>query len=167
MHDTTLQLGKYAKDPRFEIVQVGGRDAVRTDEYTIVQGDTLFELWRRDDPTAIFPHHTEKTLGKALIFVLGDPQKVGPVGMSEWLHTDGRIYLHDPATTGMRAALSLRVGDIVDFPHIEAFEVKGPAAPRTDDIGRWVMAYPVRHLRGRTTWFPVRDGDMVPVRFAR
>ncbi len=167
MHETTLKLGKYATDPRLQIVQVAGLDAIRTSECTIIQAHPGFQVWRLDNPNAIFPHHTERVLAAALRFVLGDPAEVGPNGMREWLHTDGRVYRHDPATTGMCDAASLRVGDVVDFPDAEPFEITGPAGHRTDDVGRWPMAYPVRHLRGRTTWFPYRDGDMVPVRFAR
>jgi hypothetical protein len=167
MHNTKLPLGKYAKDPRLQIVQIGGHDAVRTNRYTIIQGETLLELWDPDEPNAIYPQHTEKTLARALAFALGDPQKVGPVGISDWLHTDGRVYSHDPATTGMRRAERLRIGDIVDFPHLAAFEITGPAVLIPDSIGRYTMTYPVHRLHGGAASFPFRDNDLVPVRFAR
>lgn len=168
MHTTTLPLGKWAKDPRFEIVQVGGRDAIRTDDYTIVQGEKIFELWRRDDPNAIFPHHTEKALAKALSYALGDPMKVGPLFGGRWLHTDGRTYEHDPATTAMRRASFLHEGDIVDFPGIEPFKIVGPAEQQQDEFGRMGMGFPTRGLDNRRAgWLPYRDGDLVPVRTGR
>lgn len=168
MHTTTLPLGKWAKDPRFEIVQVSGRDAIRTDDYTIVQGEKIFELWRRDDPNAIFPYHTEKTLGKALSYALIEPAKVGPLYGGRWLHTDGRTYEHDPATTAMRRAELLHAGDIVDLPDVPAFEIAGAAVPRQDEVGRTRMAFPTIALVGRRSgWLPYRDGDLVPVRTGR
>jgi len=169
MHQTGLPLGKYHKDPRFEIVQVRGRDAIRTAEYTIVQGDgRVFEIWRLDEPTAIFPHHTERVLAKALSHVLGDAMKVGPVYGGRWLHTDGHTYEHDPATTAMRRAQLLHLGDIVDYPSLPAFEVTGPAQPYPDEAGRPGMAFPTRDLVDRSSgWLPYRDGDLVPVRTGR
>lgn len=174
MHTTTLPLGKYAKDPRFEIVQVEKKDAIRTDEYTIIPrgaaGDVPsgFELWHRDEPSAFYPHHYEGTLTRALRYALGAPAKVGPVGFGSWLHTDGREYAHDPATTAMRRAGSLRVGDVVDFPHIAAFEIAGPSEITYDGLGRPFTGYPVRLLNGGfNEFFRYQADDLVPVRFAR
>lgn len=168
MHSTTLPLGKYAKDPRFTIVKVEGHDAIRTDRVTIISGAAGYQVWPLDDPGALYPAHTTASLAKALAYDLGDPAKVGPAGMQDWLHTDGRFYAHDPATTGMKSASHLRVGDIVDFPHISAFEITGPAEVSYDGLGRAGMGYPVRRLTGGfPDFFSYRSGDMVPVRFAR
>lgn len=169
MHDTTLPLGRYAQDPRFQIVKVGKGDAIRTDRLTIIQSALGFELWPLDDPHAIHPIDITKSLPRALAYDLGDPCKVGPVGMSDWLHTDGRIYKHDPATTGMRDVAGLRGGDVVDFPHLDAFRIAGPATLTVDELGRQAMAYPVVQpvRRGFNRTFTYRSGDMVPVRFAR
>lgn len=171
MHDTTLPLGRYAKDPRFQIVKVNGQDAIRTDRMTIIRAGGIYagyEVWQLDEPTAIHPAYKTRSLPKALAYDLGDPCKVGPTGISDWLHTDGRTYKHDPATTGMRDAGSLRTGDVVDFPHLNAFEVTGPAEIVYDDFGRGGMGYPVRRLPGGfNDTFTYRSGDMIPVRFAR
>lgn len=170
MHDTTLPLGRYAQDPRFQIVKVNKGDAVRTDRVTIIEESAhRYEVWDLAEPTAYAPAHVAKTLPRALAYDLGDPCKVGPTGISDWLHTDGCIYKHDPATTGMRDAGSLRVDDIVDFPHLTAFRILGLATIVVDELGRQAMAYPIcQPVRGgfnRT--FTYRSGDMVPVRFAR
>lgn len=168
MHETTLPLGPYANDPRIQTVKVDGRDAVRTDRVTITQGAGDYQVWPLGDPDAIYPAHTDRSLRKALAYDLGDPCKVGPVGISDWLHTDGRTYKHDPATTGMIDAGYLRPGDVVDFPHLPAFEILRPATPMVDGIGQWPMTYPVRRLdNNKAATFSPRSGDMIPIRFAR
>lgn len=168
MHDTTLPLGRYAKDPRFRIVEVGHHDAIRTARVTIIKDGDRYQVWELADPDAITPAFTSKSLSRALAYDLGEAQKVGPVGMREWLHTDGRTYRHDPATTGMIGASSLRLGDVVDFPHLEAFEIVGEQVNQPDGIGEWHLGYPVRLVTsGKASWFVPRPGDMVPIRFAR
>jgi hypothetical protein len=169
MHDTTLPLGKYAKDPRFQIVKVDGRDAIRTDRVTIIQGSYGgFEVWELADPAAVHPAWSTRHLSVALRHDLGEPVQVGPVGIQDWMHTDGRTYRHDPAITGMMPADSLRAGDVVDFPHIDAFEILGPAEIAHDELGRPNMGYPARRINGGfNVRFTYRSGDMVPVRFAR
>jgi hypothetical protein len=168
MHTTTLPLGKYAKDPRFRIVQVDGADAVRTSTATIIQRGKDYQLWLLDRPTAIYAEYTSPSLAKALSYVLGDPAKVGPHGFDTWLHTDGREYAHDPATTGMKPAQRLHVGDVVDFPQIEAFEIVGESEVLYDGLGQGYTAFPVRILKGGfNQMFRYTSNDMVPVRFAR
>lgn len=168
MHETDLPLGKYAKDPRFKIVKVDDRDAIRTDRVTILKTDRGFEVWPLNEHNALAPADRFRHLSQALAYDLGDPAKVGPTGMREWLHTDGRTYRHDPATTGMIEASSLHIGDVVDFPHVFAFEILGPAAPVTNDIGQMVMGYLARKLDGgHQITFSPRSGDMIPIRFAR
>jgi hypothetical protein len=168
MHETDLPLGKYAKDPRFKIVRVDGHDAIRTDRVTILKTDRGFEVWPLDEHNALAPADRFRHLSQALAYDLGDAQRVGPTGMRDWLHTDGRTYRHDPTTTGMIQADSLRAGDIVDFPDVEAFEILEDAAPVQDAIGRWVMTYPTLTINSKKigTLSP-RSGDMIPIRFAR
>lgn len=157
-----LNLGPYAKDPRVVVeidhVNVPGRDA------RIITSNNGRTWWVRINGE---PRYSGKLL-KVLEDLLGDPMRVGPAGMREWLHTDGRLYLHDPATTAMVDAAQLRDGDIVDFPHLDAFVILGEKVNTPDALGQWTMAYPVcRILTGVETTFAPRSGDMVPIRFAR
>lgn len=168
MHTTTLPLGKYANDPRLQIVKVEKQDAIRTSETTIIRSGDRFQVWMLANPNAVTPEFTAPTLTKALAFVLGDPQKVGPVGVDSWLHTDGREYAHDPATTAMRRADRLHVGDVVDFPHLPAFEVTGDSEVLYDRLGAGYTAYPIKILQGGfNEYFRYGYGDLVPVRFGR
>lgn len=167
MHTTTLPLGKYAKDPRFRIVQVAGADAIRTSTATIIQGGRDYQIWLLDQPTALYPEHTTSSLPKALAYLLGDPAKAGPFGFDTWLHTDGREYAHDPATTAMKQAQRLHTGDVVDFPQIEAFEILGESEVLYDGLGQGYTAFPAKILKGGfNQMFRYTSGDMVPVRFA-
>jgi hypothetical protein len=157
-----INLGPYARDPRVvaetTYVSVPGRDA------TIVTTNEGRTWWVRINGQNVF----SGKLIKVLEDLLGDPMHVGPAGMREWLHTDGRLYLHDPATTAMVDAAQLRGGDVVSYPHLDDFVILGEKVNTPDALGQWNMAYPVRRtITGvETTWAP-RSGDMVPIRFAR
>lgn len=163
MTDTTIDLGAYAEDPRAYVDEDGH---IRAGDNRITVGGARCHVWAENSRGAGF-HAYAGTLAECLAYALGDPCQVGPVGIGDWLHTDGRTYKHDPATTGMMPADSLRVGDVVDYPHIEAIEILGPAEIIYDDLGRASMGYPARRLGGGfTRHFTYRSGDMVPVRFA-
>lgn len=157
----TPKLGPYTNDPRVvpetDHIRVPSRDA------EIVSGNGT-RWWVR-----IGGQNTMSgTVVKCLEDLLGDPMRVGPAGIREWMHTDGRTYRHDPATTGMIQAGSLHVGDIVDFPHLEAFEILSEQVSTRNELGEWNMAYPVRTMVTRTaTTFSPRSEDMIPIRFAR
>lgn len=162
MARTTDPLGRYADDPRVieedTYINVPSRNATIT---TTNGGRTW---WVRINGDNVF----SGSLRKVLEDLLGDPMRVGPTGMREWLHTDGRTYRHDPATTGMIAAGALRPGDVVDYPHLDAFVILDEKVNTPTELGEWHMAYPVRRIiGGPETTFSPRSGDMVPIRFAR
>jgi hypothetical protein len=156
-----MNLGRYADDPRIVPGDMQVSIPNRNAEITNV-GLRRWQL--RIDGENVF----SGTLVKVLEDLLGDPMRVGPTGMREWLHTDGRIYRHDPATTAMVDAAQLRPGDIVDFPHLDAFVILDEKVNTVDVLGQWTGAWPVRRIVTgvETTWSP-RFGDMVPIRFAR
>jgi hypothetical protein len=159
---TDIDLGPYAGDPRIvaetTYVSVPGRDA------TIITGNEGRTWWVRINGENAF----SGKLIKVLEDLLGDPMRVGPTGMREWLHTDGRTYRHDPATTAMVDAAQLRPGDIVDFPHLDAFVILGEKINTRSLLGEWHMAHPVRRINtDLEATFSPRSGDMVPIRFAR
>jgi hypothetical protein len=165
MHDMTLDLGDYADDPRFRVIDAGHLQA---GDFRIASGDGLrWHVWVENEAGGGF-HAFAGDLIQCLAYTLGEPVEVGPVGIQDWLHTDGRTYRHDPAITGMMPADSLRAGDVVDFPHIEAFEILGPAEIAHDELGLPNMGYPARRINGGfNVRFTYRSGDMAPVRFAR
>lgn len=152
-------LGIFANDPRIHVdnerqVRVRGGSQVRHHS-----GERWFLI-----------HHSGRvdfagTLEQCLAYALGEPATVGPTGLRDWMHTDGDVYRHDPATTGMRPAGVLQPGDVVDWPHVAAFTVAGPAVSRQDEIGQWSMAFPVELADGTSTFWFYGDDSMVPVRF--
>lgn len=157
----SLPFGDYASDPRIRVIDPL---EVRAAGVRITSGNNL--RWYVHDDGRGYAG-SGGTLAECLERVLGDPAEVGPVGIYDWLHTDGRIYRHDPATTGMIPAENLNPGDVVDFPHLVAFEILGDAEITHNDLGQASMSYPVRRLdRSFDTRFTYRFGDMVPVRFA-
>jgi len=163
MNTKTPDLGDYTGDPRIHVIDWRTIRAGRDTQLGLgLGGDRWYA--RTDDGENV----VNGTLAECLVCVLGDPMQVGPVAGGCWLHTDGRIYKHDPATTGMIQQHMLRPGDVVDQPGLPAFEIVQPAAPMLDGLGRWTMAYPVRRLdTGTGATFSPRSGDMIPVRFAR
>lgn len=161
-----MNLGRYSRDPRIKITK-GVTWNVLIDNTVIETSDGVTWEVLADRTMADFDRTADYTgtLIECIEFVLGDPAQVGPSGFGRWLHTDGRTYSHDPATTGFQPADYLRAGDVVDFPHLDAFEILGPAETQIDGLGQMHMAFPVRRKNGARDWFPYRAGDMVPVRF--
>jgi hypothetical protein len=164
---TDIDLGAYADDPRIQVLADGTIRAEVDRIRRVADSVSLWHVWSAGSSTVDFSDFTG-ALPECLAYALGDPCPVGPVGIGDWLHTDGRVYKHNPATTGMKIADYLREGDVVDFPHIDAFVITGPATLVPDDLGRLGMGYPAQWLKsGFSVRFPYRSGDMVPVRFAR
>jgi hypothetical protein len=161
---TAPDLGIYARDPRIKIVSNDEIRIGRTVHIETVDDPLHWLLTEQHD--AETPRHTfAGTLEQCLAFTLGEPAEVGPIGMRGWMHTDGRVYHHDPATTGMRPAGTLAPGDVVDWPHLDAFTITDAAVNRRDELGEWRMAYPIRFPRRRPSfWFFDHDA-LVPVRF--
>lgn len=154
-----MDLGIFANDPRARVIYPQRR--VRAGRATIVS--TNGERWmvNIDNATDVF----FGTVEQCLAFVLGEPAQVGPTGIRDWLHTDGRIYRHDPATTGMLFANALHTCDVVDWPGQEPFEILGSAQSRKNDLRQWRMAYPIQFTDGLRGWYFYGDDDLVPVRF--
>jgi hypothetical protein len=128
---TDINLGPYARDPRVAAettyVSVPTRDA------TIMTGNDGRSWWVRINGENVF----SGKLIKVLEDLLGDPMRVGPVGIREWLHTDDFVIL----------------GDKVNIPDaLGQWTMVWP-------VQRIVTGV-------ETTWSP-RSGDMVPIRFAR
>jgi hypothetical protein len=106
------------------------------------------------------------TLPKALDFLLIEPHQVGPDNMGGWLHTDGRTYLYDPATSGYRNASALKVGDVIAYAGRPDTIVLRTGEPCRDTFDRPLMGHWCRRAdTGEEGWMPYGHDGMFPVRF--
>lgn len=156
-----MDLGIFAGDPRIRHNPDGLHIPRRHTSIIISEDGTHGAVFRDLTDLPDFAG----TVEQCLAFVLGEPHQVGPDGITGWMHTDGRVYQHDPATTGMIPAGTLGVGDVVDWPHLAAFTIAGPAVNRQDELGQWRMAYPVELADGSAVYWHYSADVLVPVRF--
>lgn len=159
-----MQLGRYTKDPRIQVI-----DPDR--ELVTVHGDKLsarnVKTWavrQAGEDEIVFTGR----LSMALDFLLIEPHQVGPDNMGGWLHTDGRTYLHDPATSGYRHADTLKVGDVIAYAGRPDTIVLRTSEPYRDPFGRPLLGHWCRNAdTGAEGWMPFGHDGMFPVRFGR
>jgi hypothetical protein len=156
-----IDLGPYAIDPRAKARGVAA----------VTAGDATLFLASDSIRWAVQPNRESEpcfygTLVEALEFVLGEPLTVGPTGTGTWLHTDGDLYLHDPATSGYKPADVIRVGDVIAYAGRPDALVLERDHVTTDFFGRQLNGFWCRDLStGKEGAVPYGDGGRFPVKF--
>lgn len=96
---------------------------------------------------------------------------VGPDGVGGWYHTDGQVYLHDPATSAYKRYDEMVPGDVIDWTGRATVEVVRVSEPYVEKVGplagRECIAHWCRRLSdGREGYVPFGPDGMAPVRLA-
>ncbi len=156
-----IKLDRYTDDPRVKVRNDSLIDTTNGPQLRFTAGE--WEVWLHGDTSPAYSH---RSLSRALSYVLGTPAKVGPDGYDGWLHTDGHVYLHDPATSAYVDADRIRVGDVIAYAGRPRTEVLKTQWFTTDFFGRRRNGFWVRRLdTGEEGAVPFGDNASFPVEF--
>lgn len=122
--------------------------------------------------------HREETAGGVALWsvttegrLAAGVSPVGPDGVGGWYHTDGKVYLHDPATSAYKRYDEMVPGDVIDWTGRATVEVLRVNEPYTETAGplagRQCLAHWCRRLSdGKEGYVPFGPAGMAPVRLA-